>query len=209
VLFGLVLRLYQADSLCVNAENSEDSIDSCCAVFLDATISHGTATCNVAKMRCALPLSAFLLRRIRLRLILRLFASIFGPLMLAKLQLVCVVLLGLFGLFGAPGAQAQVPDDGVTGFNYAYSVFVGTGAYQFNESTIYILRVPVELDLVPADFEQGKVGYRLLLPMSVGIANLNEIDDIPDLRFSDAQTFAVTPGVEVLVPLRRNWLLKP
>ena len=71
------------------------------------------------------------------------------------------------------------------------------------------MRVPVELDLVQADFDQGKVGYRLLLPMSVGIANFNELDDLPDLRFSDAQTFAITPGVEAVIPIRKNWLLKP
>jgi len=126
-----------------------------------------------------------------------------------KSQLLCKLVLTSLAMFGVSSAQAQVPDDGVSSFNYSYSIFVGTGAYQFNDSTIYIVRVPVELDLVEPDFEQGKVGYRLLLPMSVGVANINEIDDIPDIRFSDAQTFAVTPGIELLIPIRRNWLLKP
>jgi hypothetical protein len=112
-------------------------------------------------------------------------------------------------LVGASVANAQVPEDGVSGFNYAYSIFVGTGAYQFNDSTIYIVSMPLEFDLVTPDYEQGKVGYRLLMPFSVGIANFDSLGDLPDLDLSDAQAFSVTPGIEVLIPIRPNWMLKP
>jgi|GEM_PF-1800634 len=127
----------------------------------------------------------------------------------AKLQILLTLALVSLALFGAGSVQAQVSDDGVSSFNYAYSVFVGTGVYRFNEGTIYIVNVPLNFDLVEPDYEQGKVGYRLLVPFSVGIANVGSLDDFADFEFSDAQAFSVAPGIEALIPFLPNWLLKP
>ncbi len=108
----------------------------------------------------------------------------------------------------ASAAQAQnIIDD--SNFNYAYSVFVGTGVYRAEDQTIFILRVPAAWTLREPDFDTGQIGWRFLLPFSVGVANFDELEDIPELRFDDLKTLTATPGVEVQIPFSSNWLLKP
>jgi len=97
----------------------------------------------------------------------------------------------------------------VADFNYAYSVFVGTGAYRIEDQTIYVLRVPLRWDLRGPDHEEGKIGYRLLMPFSVGVTNFDSIDELPGLEFESLQTMSVTPGVELQIPVLKRTLVKP
>ena len=99
--------------------------------------------------------------------------------------------------------------EGPAQFNYAYSVFVGTGAYRIEDNKIYIFSVPLQWDMSEPDYESGKVGYRLLMPFSVGVTNFNTLDDLSDFDLDDVQTLTVTPGIEALIPVRPNWLVKP
>ncbi len=100
--------------------------------------------------------------------------------------------------------------DETSQFNFAYSVFVGTGAYRIDDdSTVYIFRVPLSWDMREPDYESGQVGYKLLMPFSIGVTNFATLDDIPELKLDDLKAITVTPGIEVMIPMRANWLLKP
>ena len=98
-------------------------------------------------------------------------------------------------------------EDGIA--NYAYSVFIGTGAYRIGDRTIYLLRIPGAFDLSEPDYDSGKIGWRLLLPFTVGVTNFDDIEDIPELTVNDLQSMTIAPGVEAQIPFQPNWLLKP
>lgn len=106
-----------------------------------------------------------------------------------------------------PGASYAEEVDGVA--NYAFSVFIGTGAYRIGDRTIYNIRLPLRWDLREPDYESGKVGLRLLAPVSIGITNFKDFEDIPDLDVNDLQAITFAPGIEAQIPFRKNWLLKP
>jgi len=112
--------------------------------------------------------------------------------------LVCFMLL-------QPALAAE--EDGIA--NYAYSVFIGTGAYRIGDRTIYLLRIPGAFDLSEPDYDSGKIGWRLLLPFTVGVTNFDDIEDIPELTVNDLQSMTIAPGVEAQIPFQPNWLLKP
>ena len=116
------------------------------------------------------------------------------------------LILCLLGLLLTPPASAQ-DVDGVN--NYAYGVFIGTGKYRISDRTIYIFRLPFTFGLQEADYETGQIGYRLLVPYAIGFTNYDSFEDVPDLTIDDVQTMSVTPGIEVIFPLKANWQIKP
>jgi len=104
-------------------------------------------------------------------------------------------------------AAFSLEEEGVA--NYAYSVFIGTGAYRIGDRTIYLLRIPAAFDLTEPDYESGKIGWRVLLPFSVGVTNFDDFEDIPELTIDDLQSMTFAPGIEAQIPFQPNWLLKP
>lgn len=97
--------------------------------------------------------------------------------------------------------------EGIT--NYAYSVFAGTGRYNIGDRVIYVLRLPMAMDLRKPDYETKTTGFRLLFPAAVGITDFADISDIPELDLNDLQTMTFTPGLEAQFPVKENWLIKP
>lgn len=109
-------------------------------------------------------------------------------------------------LFLSGGAQAT-EEDGIA--HYAYSVFAGTGRYKIDDRTIFAIRLPLFWDLIEADHETRRLGYRFLLPVAVGITNFEDVDEFPDIAIDSLQTLSVVPGVEVVVPATTKWQVKP
>jgi hypothetical protein len=93
--------------------------------------------------------------------------------------------------------------------NYAYSIFVGTGKYRVGDRTIYSIRLPLAFTLKEADYDTGRFGYKFLLPMAVGITNFDSFEDLPELSIDSLQTMSVTPGLEMQIPVKANWQIKP
>ncbi len=93
--------------------------------------------------------------------------------------------------------------------NYAYSVFIGTGKYRIGDRTIYSIRIPLVFTLQEADYETRQFGYTFLLPMAVGITTFDDFRDLPELRVDSLQTMSVTPGLEMQIPVKANWQIKP
>ena len=108
--------------------------------------------------------------------------------------------LAVFGI-GSGMARAQTFDDPRLFLNYAYATWLGTGYYTIDEREVWIFRIPFNSYTLrePAD---KKIGYRLLLPLSFGFHNFNEIPD-------SLATVTFVPGLEVSIPITKNWFLKP
>ena len=98
-------------------------------------------------------------------------------------------------------ARAQAFEDPRILINYAYAIWLGTGIYTLDEREVFIFRIPVNSYTLREPAEK-KIGYRLLFPLTFGFHNFNEIPD-------SIATAAFVPGLEVIVPVTKNWFLKP
>jgi len=121
-------------------------------------------------------------------------------------MLIRFLILATLSLLCATDAIAQQVSGNA---NFAYSVFTGTGRYSVRDRTIYSLRVPLFFDGKVADYEKRQVGYRFLLPFSAGITNFDKFEDLPDLKIKNLDTITVAPGLEVIIPVKANWDIKP
>jgi hypothetical protein len=82
----------------------------------------------------------------------------------------------------------------------------GGAATDASASSLQIYRVPIGVTLLDP---QGRAwGLRLTFPVSFGFYDLQATSSVSDL-VSRVQTVSVAPGVEFLVPVSRQWLLKP
>ena len=115
-------------------------------------------------------------------------------------------ILTAISCFAIPVA-AQESETGVA--NYAYSIFVGTGRYRIDDRTIYVLRLPFTFQLREPDFPNNGLGLRLIAPVSVGITDFEDFKNLPELDIDSLQTVSFAPGIELQVPVRENWLVKP
>jgi hypothetical protein len=123
---------------------------------------------------------------------------------LMRLSTLCLLVCASFFI---ATAVAQEEQTGVA--NYAYSIFIGTGRYEIGDRTIYVIRAPMAFNLKTPDYESGQFGYKFLLPMAIGITNFDNFEDLPELSVDSLQTVSVTPGVEMQIPVKANWQIKP
>jgi hypothetical protein len=100
-------------------------------------------------------------------------------------------------------------------FNWAYAAAYGTGTYELEggASTVAVARLPLHVKLREPGSTQGcRCGVRLLLPITIGIENLDlsDLGNLPDLESLRERTneFAFFPGVEFVLPRTDHWTLK-
>jgi hypothetical protein len=90
-------------------------------------------------------------------------------------------------------------------FNWYYASIFGTGYYRIGEEQVAVLRVPLRYELRPASAEHW--GIRLTMPVSAAFAQF----DLRDFHLGQVKTQGLTvlPGIELEIPLRENWMLRP
>jgi hypothetical protein len=98
--------------------------------------------------------------------------------------------------------RAERPDEL---FNWYYASVFGTGYYRIGEEQVGVIRVPLRYELRPAS--AGRWGIRLTLPVSLALAQF----DLEDFNLGKvrAQGLSVLPGIELEIPLREDWVLRP
>ena len=91
--------------------------------------------------------------------------------------------------------------------NFAFSNYLGTGFYASGGGEVFILRVPLSTTLRPMTSNDS--GWVITYPVTLGIANVDQIvdGDIPTLDY--VGTVSVIPGVEYHYPVLHNWRLLP
>jgi len=90
-------------------------------------------------------------------------------------------------------------------FNWYYASIFGTGFYRIGEQQVAALRVPLRYELRPASAERW--GIRLTLPVTAAFAPF----DLRDFNLGQVKTQGLTvlPGIELEIPLRQDWWLRP
>ena len=116
---------------------------------------------------------------------------------------VAIALISEVGIF-----SARAGDDPDELFNYAFAIWMGSGAYKVKsaDKRFAVLRAPFAYTLRQSRHDQAelrdKLGFRLLMPALVAI----EDETDTDFTFGAA---AFVPGLEVQIPLNEYWTLKP
>lgn len=91
--------------------------------------------------------------------------------------------------------------------DFAFATRLGSGIYDVAGRTVQIYRIPIAWTV--RDEDEHRVGIRLTFPVTFGFLDFKTSDliegDLPD----DLSTLSLVPGVEVRVPVRPGWLLKP
>jgi hypothetical protein len=118
----------------------------------------------------------------------------------------------VFAAAAAP-ATAQVAGVGAERhFNWAYAAAYGTGTYELagGATQVSMLRLPLNVKLREPGKPRGcACGVRLLLPITIGVENL-DLGDLPrpaDLR-DRTNEFGFFPGIELVLPRTEHWTLK-
>jgi hypothetical protein len=83
---------------------------------------------------------------------------------------------------------------------------VAGGDEEVDARSYQIYRIPISFPI--RKLENHPWGLRIILPISLGVHELQAATDFGDL-FDRLGTAAIIPGVEALVPIGENWLLKP
>ena len=104
---------------------------------------------------------------------------------------------------------AHAADDraAVSTINHAFATELGTGAYDFGGSSIFVLSFTPEWEV--RDVTTSVPGMRLIFPMTLGSVGFSPEDTIGGQLPNRIDSFSLMPGVEFDYPLRNDWMLSP
>lgn len=105
------------------------------------------------------------------------------------------------------GAAISEEESEVELINFAFSNYLGTGFYASGGGEVFILRIPLSTTIRP--MTSNDPGWVITYPVTLGVANVEEIVDgaIPSL--DHVGTISIIPGIEYHYPVRHNWRLLP
>ena len=90
--------------------------------------------------------------------------------------------------------------------NYAYSIYLGSGAYSASDRNVGILNIPMKFELIPQ--EDNDWSLNLNLPFAVGLYDFKNLpidSSIPDR----VETITLLPGLELPYQATMRWLITP
>ena len=113
----------------------------------------------------------------------------------------------LFTCYWSTPAPALGPEDDNNLTNYAYLTDFGIGTYDTDDREVRAFQVPFAYQLRP--IQDDIWGVKLLFPVTFGSLGIDVIDiggiEVP----LDSKVLGVNPGVELQIPIRRDWVIKP
>ena len=116
-----------------------------------------------------------------------------------------ILLLPTLLLHGHICSKALAQEVELAPINFAYATWIGSGYYQLADRELYVLRIPIAIP--PRSVNDDHWDINLLLPITFAYEQFDSnffdfnIDDIPGAAF--------VPGIEVQIPVSKNWILKP
>lgn len=121
--------------------------------------------------------------------------------------------IGLVFWTAAPGHAQDAPVDPTASqpLHWAFGSFLGTGVYRISdERSAFVLKIPARWALSHSAMGQDgerRLGLELRFPLTLGMLQSKTLGGY---RNQDTYgTFAITPGLEVEIPVVRGWLLRP
>jgi len=117
-----------------------------------------------------------------------------------RLRLLILLLLALL-LLGHMRSKALAQTEELASINFAYATWIGSGYYRLAGRKLYVLRVPVSIQLRPVKEDQWGIGLKLPVTLAYEDLDFDIFDGIHGTAF--------LPGVEVQIRVTKNWVLKP
>lgn len=105
------------------------------------------------------------------------------------------------------GSRAFGADEEQDVVNYSYISELGLGEADTDNRTVKAVQIPFSYQLRPMKEEQW--GIKLLFPVTFGVLGLDVVDIIGNVISLDASVLSIVPGVELQIPVRKDWVLKP
>ena len=111
----------------------------------------------------------------------------------------------VFGVH-TPVATGQEPSEAEL-INFAFGNYLGTGFYASSGGEVFLVRIPLSTTIRP--MTSNDPGWAITYPVTLGVANVEEIVDgaIPTLDY--VGTISIIPGIEYYYPATHNWRLIP
>lgn len=95
--------------------------------------------------------------------------------------------------------------------HWAYSSFFGTGWYKIQDNrSVFVLRIPPRQTLRRSsisDSGERKLGIEIKYPLTVGLHDIDDLDDIIETDNFGTASFA--PGIVLEIPINQRWHLRP
>ena len=91
--------------------------------------------------------------------------------------------------------------------NFAFGNYLGSGFYASGGGDVFLLKIPLSTTIRP--MTSNDPGWSIRYPVTLGVANIDEIIDGNIPSTDHVGTISIVPGIEYYYPLRRNWYLVP
>lgn len=91
--------------------------------------------------------------------------------------------------------------------NFAFANYLGTGFYTSGGGDVFILSIPLSSTIRP--MTSNDPGWVITYPVTLGIANIDQIIGGETPTLDNVGTISVVPGVKYHYPVLRNWQLVP
>ena len=91
--------------------------------------------------------------------------------------------------------------------NFAFGNYLGSGFYASDGGEVFLLKIPLSTTIRP--MTSNDPGWSIRYPVTLGIANIDEIIDGNTPTVDHVGTISVVPGIEYYYPVLRNWYLVP
>ncbi len=121
-----------------------------------------------------------------------------------RLKLLILLLPALL-LRGHMCSKALAQEAELAPINFAYATWIGSGYYNLADRRLYVLRIPAAIPL--RSMNDDHWGINLLLPVTFAYEEFGS--NFSDYITDDILGAAFVPGVEVQIPVSKNWILKP
>ena len=116
-----------------------------------------------------------------------------------------ILLLPALLLRGHMCSKALAQEAELAPINFAYATWIGSGYYNLADRKLYVLRIPAAITL--RSMNDDHWGINLLLPVTFAYEEFGS--NFSDYIIDDILGAAFVPGVEVRIPVSKNWILKP
>jgi hypothetical protein len=91
--------------------------------------------------------------------------------------------------------------------NFAFGNYLGSGFYASGGGEIFLLKIPLSTTIRP--MTSNDPGWSIRYPVTMGIANIDEIIDGTRPSVDHVGTISIIPGIEYYYPVQSNWHLVP
>ena len=91
--------------------------------------------------------------------------------------------------------------------HYGYAAYLGSGIYRTSDRTVKVYNIP--MSYTARAVGESQWGINIKFPVTVGFYDFDPSDIVDSGLPDKVETFTLIPGLELIIPLRKNWKILP